>query len=140
MIRETLTFALSRHRATESPLFWSKRRNFRPAGDDPTNELNLWTAVRAHMGLAELFLAVLVVGVSGINATLPVSAWRRGHDARFLFLAAANITLAALGAIWTWGALPVGPPSYAIPQLPVLVLALVVALFFLVATLWPRRA
>ena len=139
MIRETLTFALSRHRTAESPPFWSKRRNFRPASNDPTNELNLWTAVGAPMGLAELFLAVMVVGVSGINAALPVSAWRRVHDARFLFLATANITLAALGAIWTWGALPVGPPSYAVAQLPVLALALVVAFFFLAATLWPRR-
>ena len=139
MIHGTTTYALRHHRNAESPPFWSKRRNFHPTSHDSTDEFNLWEAVRARMGLAELFLAVLVVGVSGVNASLPISAWRRGHDARFLFLAVANTTLATLGAIWAWGALPVNPPSYAVAQLPVLALALVVAFFFLAATLWPRR-
>lgn len=90
------------------------------------------------MGLIELFVAVLVVGVSCINAALPAAAWRRSSDGRFLALAAANASLAALGAVWTWGELPVSPPGWAVANLPVLGLALLAALLFLVSTLWPR--
>lgn len=92
------------------------------------------------MGLAELFFAVLIVGVSGVNAGLPVAAWTRSHDGRFLLLAAASAVLGVLGAVWTWGQLPLNPPSYAEAQLPVLVIALVATLLLLATTLWPRRA
>lgn len=91
------------------------------------------------MGLAELFLAVLIVGVSGVNAGVPVGAWIRAHDARFLLLATANIVLAALGAVWMWGQLPVNPPPYASAQLPVLAIALLATLLFLATTLSPRH-
>jgi hypothetical protein len=92
------------------------------------------------VGLAELFVAVLIVGVSAVNASLPVAAWTRAHDARFLILAAANAVLAVLGAVWAWGQLPVGPPSFTAVQLPVLAVALVATLLLLAATLWPRHA
>jgi hypothetical protein len=96
--------------------------------------------VPGAVGLIELFFAVLIVGVSAVNAGVPVAAWTRGHDGRFLLLAAANAVLAVLGALWTWGQLPVNPPSYAGAQLPVLALALVAALLLLATTLWPRHA
>ena len=92
------------------------------------------------MGLLELFVSVLIVGVSAINAAVPVAAWTRGRDGRFLLLAAANAVFALLGALWTWGQLPVNPPSYASVQLPVLVIALAVSLLLLATTLWPRHA
>jgi hypothetical protein len=92
------------------------------------------------VGLLELFLAVLIVGVSGVNAAVPVAAWTRARDGRFLLLAAANATLAVLGAVWTWGQLPVSPPSYTAAQLPVLGIALVATLLLLATTLWPRHA
>ncbi|HUZ80312.1 MAG TPA: hypothetical protein VMV28_06830 [Thermoplasmata archaeon] len=91
------------------------------------------------MGLAELFVAILIVGVSAINAGVTVAAWTRVRDARFLLIASANLVLAALGAVWTWGQLPVGPPSFADAALPVLTLALLASLLFLATTLWPRR-
>lgn len=92
------------------------------------------------MGLAELFLAVLIVGVSAVNAAVPIAAWTRAHDSRFLLLATANLGLAALGVVWTWGQLPGNPPSYSAVQLPVLAIALVATLLFLAATLSPRHA
>jgi hypothetical protein len=92
------------------------------------------------VGLAELFVAVLIVGVSGVNAGVPVAAWTRARDGRFLILTAANAVLAVLGAVWTWGQLPVSPPSYTQVELPVLALALVATLLLLATTLWPRRA
>jgi hypothetical protein len=92
------------------------------------------------VGLFELFFAVLIVGVSGVNAGVAVAAWARARDGRLLLLTAANVMVAVLGAIWTWGQLPLNPPSYAEAQLPVLAIALVATLFLLATTLWPRHA
>jgi len=95
--------------------------------------------VRPVVGLTELFVAVLIVGISCVNAAPPAAAWRRQHDGRFLFLSAANVGLAVVGLVWTWGQLPWNPPAWASAQLPVLVLVLLVTLLFLATTLWPRR-
>lgn len=91
------------------------------------------------MGLLELFVAVLIAGVSCVNAAPPTAAWSRSRDRRFLLLAAANGGLAVLGASWAWGQLPWGPPAWTSVQLPVLLLALAVVLLFLSTTVWPRR-
>jgi hypothetical protein len=91
------------------------------------------------VGLEELFVAVLIVGISCVNAAPPAAAWWRSKDGRFLFLSAANAFLALLGAVWTWGQLPVNPPTWASAGLPVSLLVLVVTLLFLATTLWPRR-
>ncbi len=92
------------------------------------------------MGLLELFAAVLVAGVSVVNLALPVAAWSRARDARFLVLAAANGAFVFLGALWAWGQLPVDPPSYTAVGLPVLGVALVGVLLLLASTLWPPHA
>ena len=91
------------------------------------------------MGLAELFVAVVIAGISCVNAAPPALAWSRSRDGRFLFLSGANVGLATLGAVWVWGQLPVNPPEWSVAQLPVLALALLVVGLFLVTTLWPRR-
>jgi len=91
------------------------------------------------VGLAELFVAVLVAGVSCVNTAVPSGAFLRSRDSRFLALATANAVLALLGALWTWGQLPLGPPSWAVASLPVLSLALIVTLLLLATSLWPRH-
>lgn len=91
------------------------------------------------MGTLELFVAVLIVGVSCINGALPAVAWSRSRDGRFLLLSGANLAFALLGILWTWGQLPWNPPSWAVAQLPVLLVALLVVLLLLGTTLWPRR-
>jgi len=91
------------------------------------------------VGLAELFGAVVIVGISCVNAAPPALAWSRSRDGRFLFLSGANLALAALGAVWVWGQLPVDPPGWAVGQLPAVALVLVVVGLLLVTTLWPRR-
>jgi formate hydrogenlyase subunit 4 len=91
------------------------------------------------VGLLELFLAVLITGISAVNAAMPVAAWGRARDARFLLLAAANLLLAVLGVTWVWGQLPVNPPTYTDSHLPELGMVLAATVFLLAATLWPRR-
>ena len=85
-------------------------------------------------------MAVLIVGVSCVNAAPPAAAWWRSKDGRFLFLSGANIGLALLGALWTWGELPENPPSWTSAEWPVMGLVLAVSLLFLATTLWPRRS
>jgi hypothetical protein len=90
--------------------------------------------------LPELFAAVLIVGISCVNAAIPSAAWARARDGRFLLLAASNGGLAILGGIWSWGELPVSGPAWAVPQLPTELVVLAVALLLLATTLWPRHA
>lgn len=91
------------------------------------------------MGLVELFVAALIAGISLVNATVPIAAWLRAHDGRFLMLAGANAFLALVGALWTWGELPGSPPSYTAVQLPILAFVLLVTVLLLASTLWPRH-
>jgi hypothetical protein len=91
------------------------------------------------VGLVELFVSVLIVGLSCINAAPPTAAWLRAHDPRFLLLAAAQLSLAAVGAVWAWGQMPWSPPAWTGGYLPVMGLVLLVALLFLATTLGPRR-
>jgi len=91
------------------------------------------------MGLVELFVAVLIAGVSVVNAAVPLAAWVRAHDGRFLLLVGANAMLAVLGAVWIWGELPVSAPSYATVGLPILGIVLLATLLLLATSLWPRR-
>ncbi|MGB6501518.1 MAG: hypothetical protein WBG19_09010 [Thermoplasmata archaeon] len=91
------------------------------------------------MVLPELFVAVLIAGVSCLNAAMPFVAWSRSRDGRFLMLAGSNAGLVALGAVWAWGQLPVAPPSWAVASLHPELLVLAVALLSLATTLWPRH-
>ncbi|HYA71249.1 MAG TPA: hypothetical protein VEH28_07785 [Thermoplasmata archaeon] len=92
------------------------------------------------MGLEELFVAVVIVGISCVNAAVPAAAWTRSRDGRFLVLSAANLVLALLGIVWTWGQLPWNPPAWTSAQLPVMGITLLATLLFLATTLWPRRS
>ena len=91
------------------------------------------------MGILELFAAVLIVGVSCLNASLPAVAWRRAGDRRFLALTAGHALVAALGGVWVWGELPVSAPGWSVATGPILGLVLLATLLFLASTLWPRR-
>ncbi|MCI4348827.1 MAG: hypothetical protein L3J93_01215 [Thermoplasmata archaeon] len=91
------------------------------------------------MGLVELAIAILVLGISAIDAAVPLAVWSRTRDPRFLLVAGAGGCLALLGGIWAWGALPIGAPAYANAELPVLLITLAGAVFLLAASTWPRR-
>jgi len=90
--------------------------------------------------LLELFLSVLVAGISALNSAIPFAVWRRTGDARFVFLSLANALLSVLGLVWVWGQLPVNPPSFTSVSDSTLALVLLAVLLFLVATLGRRRA
>jgi len=92
------------------------------------------------VGLIELFVAVVIVGISCVNAAPPAAAWSRSRDSRFALLSAANGVLALLGLLWVWGQLPVSPPGWTAVELPVLLVALLAVVLFLVTTLWPHRS
>jgi hypothetical protein len=91
------------------------------------------------VGLAELFVAVLVVGISCVNAAVPIAAYLRSKDGRFLALSAASVGLALVGLLWTWGQLPLSPPSWTSASLPIMVLVLLATVLLLAASTWPRH-
>ncbi|MFY9716383.1 MAG: hypothetical protein WAK40_00370 [Thermoplasmata archaeon] len=92
------------------------------------------------MVLLELFAAILVAGISCVNAAIPAAAWARSRDSRFLLLMGSNGGLVLLGGLWGWGELPVSPPSWAVPELPTELVVLAVTILLLATTLWPRRS
>lgn len=92
------------------------------------------------VGLPELFLAVLVAGLSSINLALPLSAWRRSDEPRFLAVGAANGALVVLGILWTWGELPLDAPGWTGAALPTIGLVAVVSGLILLSTLLPPRS
>jgi hypothetical protein len=91
------------------------------------------------VGLFELFGALLIAGLSGVNAALPIAAAARTREPRFVLVAAGHLALAGLGALWAWGELPLAPPAYAEVGSPVLGLVLAAVVLLLAATLVPRR-
>lgn len=91
------------------------------------------------MGLLELFVAVLIAGISVINTVVALGAWSRARDPRLLLVTGANIGLVLVGLFWAWGQFPGGPSEFAAPSWPILILVLVVSLFLLGTALLPRR-
>jgi len=95
--------------------------------------------MRPQMALVELFIAVLVVGVSLVNASIPLAALTRTREARFVWVALGNLALAVFGSIAAWAELPasfagpVGVPFYG------LLCVLIAALLLMLSTVWPRR-
>jgi hypothetical protein len=90
------------------------------------------------MGLLELFVAVLITGLSCVNAAIPLSAWRRTRDERFALLGLANAVFVLLGALWVWGQLPGTPPEGTASTDLSLLFVLAAVLLFLLATLVRR--
>jgi hypothetical protein len=92
------------------------------------------------MGLAELFVAVLIAGISVVNVVVALGAWSRARDARLLLVAGANLSLLLVGVLWAWGQFPGGFSEFAAPSWPVLLLVLATVLFLLGTVLLPRRS
>jgi hypothetical protein len=91
------------------------------------------------MGLPELFVAALIVGLSVVNAIVALGAWSRARDPRLLLVSGANVSVLLVGLLWAWGQFPGGPSEFANPSWPVLILVLVAALLLLGTALFPRR-
>jgi hypothetical protein len=92
------------------------------------------------MELLALVLALGIVAASGLASGIPIAAWSRTRDPRFLLVAGADLALLALGIVWAYGELPVSPPGYAASTLPALALAAVAAVLLLATGLIRRRA
>jgi hypothetical protein len=91
------------------------------------------------MGFLETFLAACVLGLSAVNAAIPLAAYVRTHERRFWFVLAGNLGLALLGALWVWGSAGGSAPASLAPTDPILAVALIAVLLFLAAAVFPRR-
>jgi hypothetical protein len=91
------------------------------------------------MGLLELLLAAIMSGAAALGSGVPVAAWARTRDSRFLLIATGSLALLALGVVWLWAEAAPLPPSYAVVSLPELLLGCLASLALLGASLLPRR-
>jgi hypothetical protein len=91
------------------------------------------------MGLPELLFAAVTAGAAALGSGVPVAAWGRTRDPRFLLIATASLALLALGIVWVWAEAAASPPSYAVASLPEVLLGTVTSLCLLGASLLPRR-
>lgn len=91
------------------------------------------------MTALELVLALVIVLLSGLASAVPVGAWSRTREPRFLLVAAACLFLLAAGIVWTYGALPIDPPDFARSSAPTLALVALAAMCLLGTGLIGRR-
>jgi hypothetical protein len=92
------------------------------------------------MALGELFLALIIGLASGIGSMVPVAAYLRTREPRFLLVAGGALCLLALGTVWAYGQAVSNPPSYTQTSLAALALTTLAALLWLSSGLVPRRA
>lgn len=88
----------------------------------------------------ELFFAGIMAGASGLGSGLPFAAWSRTRDPRFLLVTGSSVSMLALGLTWTWGQLPLNPPSYAASTLAPILMGCAASLLLLSTGLLPRRS
>jgi len=91
------------------------------------------------MALGELLLSLVVAVASAVGSMVPVAAWSRTKEPRFLLVAGASLCLLALGVIWAYGQAVAGAPSYAHASLATMGLVALAALLWLLSGLVPRR-
>ena len=92
------------------------------------------------MGLIELGLSLLICGASAIGSSVPVAAWSRTRDPRFLMVASAQLAFLAVGLLWLWGQLPDRASSVTEVSAPALGLVALATLLLLATAIVRRRA
>jgi hypothetical protein len=92
------------------------------------------------MGLVELGLALVICGAAAIGSGVPIAAWSRTREPRFLLVAAAQFVLLAVGLLWLWGQLPERASEATEVSTPALALVALAAVLLLSTALVRRRA
>jgi len=91
------------------------------------------------MGVVPLLLGLLVALGGLVGSSVPVAAFTRTRDPRFLFVAGAELLLLVVGILAAYGNTVLQPPTYTqIPETPLALLA-GVSLLLVLPGLLPRR-
>jgi hypothetical protein len=91
------------------------------------------------MALAELALAALIVAFSAVGSSIPVAAWSRTREPRYLSIGGANLALLVLGLVWADGFVSASAPTFTATTEPAEALVVVAAALLLLGALLPRR-
>ena len=91
------------------------------------------------MALLELGLALVICVAAAVGSAVPIGAFDRTRDPRFLLVAGAQLSLLVLGLLWLWGQLPGRGSSVTDVSASALALAALVAVLLLATALVPRR-
>jgi hypothetical protein len=91
------------------------------------------------MALGELLLSLVVVVGSGVGSMVPMAAWSRTKEPRFLLVAGGSLSLLALGVVWAYGQSVSNAPSYAHVTIATAALTALAAVLWLLSGVIPRR-
>lgn len=108
------------------------------AGDCGRAVIKGWGPIFGRMALVELALAAIIVVLSAVGSTVPVAAWSRTREPRFLSLAGANLALLVLGVVWADGFVSATAPAYTATTEPAEALVAAACLLLLLGALLPR--
>ena len=92
------------------------------------------------MALLELVLSAVIAVAAGIGSGLPVAAWQRTREPRFLLVAASSLALLIVGLLVGWAQAQPDPPAFAQAAPLVLGLIAAAAILLLATGLIPRRS
>jgi multisubunit Na+/H+ antiporter MnhB subunit len=91
------------------------------------------------MANVEFGLTAALVIMAALSSALPVAAWSRTREPRFLLVAGAGLLFMALGLAWAYGLAAAHPPAWSsTTEASVGIVDLAVGCL-LVSTLLPRR-
>lgn len=90
------------------------------------------------MGAMDFGLALVTCLTAAAASSLPVAAWMRLRDRRFLAIAGANLCLFALGVLWIYGQLVANAPASTHVTTATAGLTALASLLLLVTGLVPR--
>ncbi|HTT35987.1 MAG TPA: hypothetical protein VMH78_09020 [Thermoplasmata archaeon] len=91
------------------------------------------------MGLVELALALVTAGAAAAASGVPVAAWLRQREPRFLAVAGAALALFVLGLLWAWAELVPDAPGVSAASLPEAAVGALAAVLLLSTGAVPRR-
>ena len=91
------------------------------------------------MDLVGLGLSIVISVAASVGSAVPVAAWQRTREPRFLLLATASLALLLVGILGAWARVVANPPTYAEISTTFLALLSLAALLLLATGLIPRR-
>ena len=91
------------------------------------------------MAVGELLLALVIAVASAVGSTVPVGAWFRTRDPRFLLVAGAELCFLALSMAWAYGQVESTAPSYTHVTVSTLGATALASVLLLLSGLLPRR-
>jgi hypothetical protein len=91
------------------------------------------------MAVGEFLLALVMALAGAVGSMVPLAAWGRTQEPRFLLVAGGELSLLALGFLWAYGQAVGNAPSYSHTSIAAVALGTLAAVLWLLSGMIPRR-